>query len=80
MLQIHFEDEIRGLALTSDSNYDDFMRKIAAKFGLRAGDDFRVRFKDEDGSMIGLVDEVRPSSVLASTLAPNLCFTRRASA
>ncbi|KAL7413514.1 hypothetical protein BDY24DRAFT_388793 [Mrakia frigida] len=56
-LKIHFQNDIRGLSLTSDSDYDEFMAKIRAKFGMRGAEDMKIQFRDEDGSMISLADE-----------------------
>lgn len=55
--------------MTSDSNYDEFTGKVRAKFGLRGGEEMRIQFKDEDGGMISLVDEV-------SRLSPSLTLAR----
>jgi hypothetical protein len=71
-LQIHYENDIRGLSLTPGMSHADFFGRIATKFGLRgaAASRLRIRFQDEDGCLVSLVDEVRYLRLVST--APSL--------
>lgn len=46
--------------MTPDMSYDEFVHRIATKFKLRGGQaqDVKIQFKDEEGSLVSMVDEV----------------------
>lgn len=54
-------NEIRGLSLTPEMSHADFVGRIAFKFGLCgvAVIKLNIRFQDEEGNLVSLVDEVR---------------------
>jgi len=55
-VQLHYEDDIRGMTLTFDTSFKDFMEKITSKFG-KGFDGLALKFKDEDGGKVTLRDE-----------------------
>ena len=56
-VKVRFKDEIRGLALTPDVHFVDFMGMLSSKFGIPARR-LDVKFKDEDGGRVSLKDEM----------------------
>lgn len=56
-VKVRFKDEIRGLALTPDVHFVDFMGMLSSKFGIPARR-LDVKFKDEDGGHVSLKDEM----------------------
>ena len=54
--QLHYQDEVRGMTLTPDTPFSDFMDKVMAKF-YKEANGLSVKFKDEDGGKISLRDE-----------------------
>lgn len=46
--------------MTPDMSYDEFVHRIATKFKFRGGQaqDVKIQFKDEEGSLVSMVDEV----------------------
>lgn len=55
-VKLHYQDDVRGMALTPDIPFDEFIYKVASKFG-RAPNTIALKFKDEDGVKITLQDE-----------------------
>lgn len=55
-VKIHFEDEIRGMTLSPQLVFDDFIDKVCAKFSHSAAT-MSIKFADEDGNKVSLVDE-----------------------
>jgi len=55
-VKIHYEDEIRGMALPGDITFVEFMEKVTAKFE-KSLTGLRIKFKDEDGGQMSLRDE-----------------------
>ena len=51
------QDDVRGMALTSDMPWDEFLERVTGKFG-RARDGLGMKFKDEDGVKVSLRDEM----------------------
>jgi len=56
-VKVHYQGDIRGMALAPDTSYDSFMETLALKFGLKHNR-LDVKFKDEDGGRVSLVDEM----------------------
>jgi hypothetical protein len=54
--QLHYQDDIRGMALTPETTFDEFMDKVTAKFGTNING-LQLKFKDEDGGKVSLRDE-----------------------
>jgi neutrophil factor 2 len=56
MSQIHFEDEVRGMAIEPELPFQEFVQRVASKFE-RGPREIRLKFKDEDGGKVSLQDE-----------------------
>ena len=54
--QLHYQDDTRGMTLTPDMPFADFMEKVTAKFGKQING-LGLKFKDEDGGKVTLRDE-----------------------
>ncbi|KAG7449742.1 NADPH oxidase regulator NoxR [Guyanagaster necrorhizus] len=52
-VKLHYDDEVRGMALSPETSFDEFMDKIALKFGKA----LNMKFKDEDGGKVTMRDE-----------------------
>ncbi|KIY65315.1 hypothetical protein CYLTODRAFT_424456 [Cylindrobasidium torrendii FP15055 ss-10] len=52
-VKLHYEDEVRGMALTPETPFDEFLDKLTLKFGKSVS----LKFKDEDGGKVTLRDE-----------------------
>lgn len=55
-VKIHYEDDVRGMTLTPDTQFEEFLEKVTTKFG-RALDGMRMQFKDEEGGKVTLRDD-----------------------
>lgn len=55
-MQLHYKDDVRGMALTPDVPFEEFMDKVTSKFGKGFGG-LSLKFKDEDGGKVTLQDE-----------------------
>lgn len=53
-VKLHYEDDVRGMALTPETPYEEFVERVTAKFG-KAG--LGLKFKDEDGGKVSLRDD-----------------------
>jgi PB1 domain len=56
-LQVHYQGDVRGMALTTDTSYEEFMDTLSIKFGV-AENKLDVKFKDEDGEKVSLKDDM----------------------
>lgn len=56
VLQIHYKDDVRGMALTPEMTYKEFMSKLASKFN-KSVNGLGLKFQDEDGGKVTLADE-----------------------
>ncbi|PCH36733.1 hypothetical protein WOLCODRAFT_28725 [Wolfiporia cocos MD-104 SS10] len=56
-VKLHYQDDVRGMALTPDMPWEDFLARVTGKFG-RALDGLGMKFKDEDGGQVSLRDEM----------------------
>jgi len=54
--QIHYNDDIRGMALLPDASFAEFMDKLTSKFD-KSLTGLGIKFKDEDGGHVSLRDE-----------------------
>ncbi|KAJ3570908.1 hypothetical protein NP233_g4105 [Leucocoprinus birnbaumii] len=55
-VKIHHGDEVRGMAVTPDMPFEEFMDKLAAKFDTSIRG-LGLKFQDEDGGKVTLADE-----------------------
>jgi neutrophil factor 2 len=55
--QLHYQDDVRGMALAPETPFDEFVDKVSAKFGLRPSG-LLLKFKDEDGGKVSMRDEM----------------------
>jgi hypothetical protein len=55
-VKLHYQDDIRGMTLTPDTPFPDFMDKVMAKF-YKEAHGLDLKFKDEDGGKVSLLDE-----------------------
>ncbi|TFK75475.1 NADPH oxidase regulator NoxR [Pluteus cervinus] len=55
-VKLHYQDDVRGMALTPETPFEDFMDKVTAKFG-KSINGLGLKFKDEDGGKVTLRDE-----------------------
>jgi len=53
-VKVHYQDDVRGMALPPGTSFLEFMNKLCIKFGATALD---VKFKDEDGGKVSLKDD-----------------------
>ena len=56
-VKVRFNDEVRGLALTPDVTFVEFMGMLSSKFAVPVSR-MDVKFKDEDGGLVSLKDEM----------------------
>ncbi|KAJ6497758.1 NADPH oxidase regulator NoxR [Mycena sanguinolenta] len=52
-VKLHYDDDIRGMALAPETPFEEFMDKVTAKFGRG----LTLKFTDEDGGKVSLRDE-----------------------
>lgn len=55
-VKLHYQDDVRGMALTPETPFEDFLDRVTQKFG-RSMNGLGLRFKDEDGVKVTLRDE-----------------------
>ena len=55
-IKVHVGKTVRGMSVSPDHTYDDFVDAIRAKFPY-LGDAIVVNFRDEDGEMLSMQDE-----------------------
>jgi len=55
-VRVHYQDDVRGMTLTPDTPFEEFMEKITIKFD-KSINGLGVKFKDEDGGKVTLRDE-----------------------
>jgi len=56
-VKVRFRDEVRGLALTPDVTFAEFMGMLSSKFTIPVSS-MDVKFKDEDGGHVSMKDEM----------------------
>lgn len=76
--QLHFQDEVRGMTLSPDTTWPEFLARVAAKFS-RPADAFGLgmQFVDEDGARVSLRDD--SDYELAIETAREVMATKRGS-
>lgn len=55
-IQLHYQDDIRGMTLTSETPFEEFVEKITSKFA-KPFDELSLKFMYEDGGKVTLRDE-----------------------
>ncbi|EPQ54994.1 hypothetical protein GLOTRDRAFT_121364 [Gloeophyllum trabeum ATCC 11539] len=55
-VKLHYQDDVRGMALTPETPFDEFMDRVCQKFGKAMGG-LGMKFKDEDGGKVSLRDD-----------------------
>lgn len=55
-VKLHYQDEVRGMALTPETPFDEFLERVTAKFG-KSLNGLGLKFKDEDGGKVSLRDD-----------------------
>jgi len=56
-VKVRFKDEVRGLAVTPDVSFAEFMGMLSSKFAIPVSR-MDVKFKDEDGGQVSMKDEM----------------------
>lgn len=56
-VKVRFKDEVRGIALTPDVAFSEFMDMLSMKFNIPVSR-MDVKFKDEEGGYVSLKDEM----------------------
>lgn len=55
-VKIHYEGEVRGMALVPETSFDEFWNRVADKFEV-SSQSITLKFRDEDGGKVSLRDE-----------------------
>ncbi|KAH8096758.1 NADPH oxidase regulator NoxR [Cristinia sonorae] len=55
-VKLHYQDDVRGMAIDATMPFDEFIDRLTAKFD-RSFDALGIKFKDEDGGKVTLRDE-----------------------
>ncbi|THH20394.1 hypothetical protein EUX98_g8592 [Antrodiella citrinella] len=55
-IKLHYQDDVRGMAIDAATPFDEFMERLTAKFEKSFGG-LGLKFKDEDGGKVTLRDE-----------------------
>ncbi|KAG8716362.1 hypothetical protein FRC11_001604 [Ceratobasidium sp. 423] len=55
-VKLHYKDDVRGMAISPEMRFEEFLDKVSAKFGRQVGT-LGLKFKDEDGGRISMRDE-----------------------
>jgi len=55
-VKVHYQEDVRGMTLTPDIPFEEFMERITQKFN-RSLTGLGMKFKDEDGGKVSLRDE-----------------------
>ena len=53
---MHYQDDVRGMAITPEMHFEELMDRVTSKFG-KPRNGLGLKFKDEDGGMVTLRDE-----------------------
>jgi hypothetical protein len=56
LLQLHYQGDVRGMTLTPDTSFEEFVERVTSKFGT-AMDGLGLKFKDEDDVKVTLRDD-----------------------
>ncbi|CAK5265588.1 unnamed protein product [Mycena citricolor] len=55
-VKLHYDGDVRGMALTPETPFEEFMEKVTLKFSKNING-LQLKFKDEDGGKVSLRDE-----------------------
>ncbi|KAF8706681.1 PB1 domain, partial [Rhizoctonia solani] len=55
-VKLHYKDDVRGMAISPDMRFEEFLEKVSAKFGRQLGT-LGLKFKDEDGGRVSMRDD-----------------------
>jgi len=55
-IKLHYQDDVRGMAIDAATPFEEFMDRLTAKFDKSFGG-LGIKFKDEDGGKVTLRDE-----------------------
>ncbi|KLO17704.1 hypothetical protein SCHPADRAFT_900448 [Schizopora paradoxa] len=55
-VKVHYQEDVRGMTLTPDVPFEEFMERITQKFN-KSLNGLGMKFKDEDGGKVSLRDE-----------------------
>ena len=55
--QLHYKDDVRGMAIDALLPFEEFMERVTSKFGV-ALSGLGMKFKDEDGGKVTLRDKM----------------------
>ncbi|KAF9010469.1 NADPH oxidase regulator NoxR [Cyathus striatus] len=55
-VKLHYQDDVRGMALDPQTPFGEFMEKLTSKFGTSING-LTLKFKDEEGGKVTLQDE-----------------------
>jgi len=55
-VKLHYDGDVRGMALTPDTRYEEFLERVTSKFS-KSLDGLEMKFKDEDGGKVSLRDD-----------------------
>ncbi|CCO29285.1 hypothetical protein BN14_03293 [Rhizoctonia solani AG-1 IB] len=55
-VKLHYKDDVRGMAISPDMRFEEFLEKVSAKFGRQLGA-LGLKFKDEDGGRVSMRDD-----------------------
>jgi len=55
-VKLHYNDDVRGMALTPETPYEEFVERVTAKFG-KSMNGLGMKFMDEDGGKVSLRDD-----------------------
>jgi hypothetical protein len=55
-VKLHYQDDVRGMALDPMTPFGEFMEKLTSKFGTSING-LALKFKDEEGGKVTLQDE-----------------------
>lgn len=55
-VKLHYQDDVRGMAIGPEMSWEEFCARVAQKFD-RAYESLNIKFKDEDGGKVSLRDD-----------------------
>ena len=56
-VKLHYTDDVRGMTMGPDLPWEDFLAKVAQKFGKKSSNELAMKFRDEDGGKVSLRDD-----------------------
>ncbi|KAG9092707.1 hypothetical protein FRC07_011601 [Ceratobasidium sp. 392] len=55
-VKLHYKDDVRGMAISPEMRFEEFLEKVSTKFGRPFGT-LGLKFKDEDGGRVSMRDD-----------------------